>query len=123
MRIFNPIKMLISFLKRFWARGFAQNTHEILGSSSGEPNQVYRISRAAILKGLTIQVQEHLEQAEREDKNTVWITWQEVDTLSGSGADDRVYIVTGDTEIRFGDGKHGKKLPAGRNNVRASYEH
>jgi hypothetical protein len=51
--------------------------------------------------------------------------WRQLDTLFTAGPDDHVYIVREDSEdnsfIQFGDGKHGARLPSGKNNVQANY--
>ncbi len=53
------------------------------------------------------------------------LLWTEVDTLFESSSTDRVYTVTTDasgiTRLHFGDGVYGSLLPAGRDNVRATY--
>lgn len=51
--------------------------------------------------------------------------WAEVDSLAESGPEDRHYVVErreGEPmAVLFGDGRHGAKLPTGRNNVQARY--
>ncbi|WP_460523952.1 putative baseplate assembly protein [Flindersiella endophytica] len=53
------------------------------------------------------------------------VRWDEVDSLAGRGADEKVYVTsTGDdgrTLVTFGDGVHGSRLPTGQENVRARY--
>lgn len=53
------------------------------------------------------------------------IAWSEVPTLYDAGPHDQVYIVRqdaeGGTEVIFGDGVHGSRLPTGQENVRATY--
>ena len=53
------------------------------------------------------------------------ILWREVSSFFGVGADEGVYIVRqtddGETLITFGDGRWGRRLPTGQNNVSASY--
>jgi len=58
----------------------------------------------------------------------VWVDgvrWQEVPDFHGRGAGERVYVTRtgpdGKTEVRFGDGVTGARLPSGRNNVLATY--
>jgi hypothetical protein len=52
-------------------------------------------------------------------------TWQQVGTLADSGPADAHYTVRVTEErtlrIAFGDGRHGRRLPTGTNNVRAVY--
>jgi hypothetical protein len=69
---------------------------------------------------------------ERGVKNTlkIWvdgIRWQEVPNFYGQKAMDEVYIVRQnddqDTLIAFGDGRRGRRLPTGSDNVVASYRY
>ena len=51
--------------------------------------------------------------------------WSRVENIKSCGPEDKVYIVEEDENdivtVRFGDGKCGKRLPAGTENVRATY--
>ncbi|MGW5365696.1 baseplate J/gp47 family protein [Actinopolymorpha pittospori] len=53
------------------------------------------------------------------------VAWNEVPTLYDAGPHDQVYVVRqdadGGTEVIFGDGVHGSRLPTGQENVRATY--
>jgi hypothetical protein len=53
------------------------------------------------------------------------VRWQQVPTLYGLAADAQVFearlVEDGATELLFGDGVHGARLPTGRNNVTATY--
>ena len=53
------------------------------------------------------------------------VRWLEVPTLFGQPPDARVFTARladdGKTELRFGDGVQGARLPTGRGNIRASY--
>lgn len=53
------------------------------------------------------------------------ILWREAPDFHGRRPDDRVYVTRiapdGTTEVRFGDGVSGARLPSGRNNVSATY--
>ncbi len=53
------------------------------------------------------------------------VRWNEVPTLFGQAPDARVFTARladdGTTELRFGDGVQGARLPTGRGNIRASY--
>lgn len=58
----------------------------------------------------------------------VWVDgvrWHEVPDFHGRGGAERVYVgrtgPDGKTEVRFGDGVTGARLPSGRNNVVATY--
>ena len=52
-------------------------------------------------------------------------TWAQVSTLKDSGPSDAHYQVRidqdGNAQIQFGDGRHGRRLPSGGNNVRVSF--
>lgn len=61
---------------------------------------------------------------------TVWVDgvkWQEVSSFYGKDAADEVYIVrqndNHETLVIFGDGKRGRRLPSGGNNVIADYRY
>ncbi|MER6565681.1 putative baseplate assembly protein [Streptomyces sp. NPDC001093] len=53
------------------------------------------------------------------------VLWHEVDTLAAAGPHDRVYTTSttedGRIRVTFGDGVHGRRLPSGHENVRATY--
>lgn len=53
------------------------------------------------------------------------ILWSEVPSFFGAGPEDEIYIVRhgddGGTEVTFGDGVRGRRLPSGVDNVVASY--
>jgi predicted phage baseplate assembly protein len=53
------------------------------------------------------------------------LLWNEVPTLFGQGAHDRVYALRqdgdGNTTVQFGDGIEGSRLPSGRDNIRFRY--
>jgi Baseplate J-like protein len=53
------------------------------------------------------------------------VRWHEVPTLLGRGPDARAFVARlaedGSTELRFGDGVEGARLPSGQANVRATY--
>jgi hypothetical protein len=82
---------------------------EILGSSTGSPDQRYFLSKVPVLD-LTVVV----------DEGAGFQDWTEVDDFSASGPADRHYQVNrGTGEILFGDGRHGKIPAKGTGNVRA----
>jgi uncharacterized phage protein gp47/JayE len=99
---------------------------EILGSSSGEPNQSFRLSQAPVLlDSLVVEVNE----------GAGWVTWARRENLlyyigaDGrvmiSGPDARDYAVQFDEQnyawVVFGDGVFGRRPPTGVNNLRATY--
>ncbi|QZZ22018.1 putative baseplate assembly protein [Leptothermofonsia sichuanensis E412] len=114
--------------------------HEILGSSNGTENQIFRTTRSPILAGQQLQVREPelppeqeqktIQQDEGEDAistvqdstgrpQEIWVRWHQVSDFYGSGARDRHYTLNRLTgEIQFGDGLNGLIPPTGIGNVR-----
>ncbi len=115
-------------------------SNEILGSSNGAENQVFRTTRSPVLEGEYLDVrepempsppeQDHIEKIHGEDAISVitdiseqpqeiWVRWQQVTDFYASGSRDRHYVldrITG--EIRFGDGLNGLIPPIGIGNLR-----
>jgi predicted phage baseplate assembly protein len=85
-------------------------TNEIVGSSNGRKDQVFKALRTPIIGEVQLQVRE---------VDDDWVTWNEVDTLSASLSDSRHFTVDRSTgELRFGDGRFGRIPPPGANNIR-----
>ena len=85
-------------------------SHEVVGSSNGREEQVFKVLRTTIVGDVLLQVRE---------VDDDWVTWNEVDTLATSNAGSRDFTVDRSTgELRFGDGHHGRIPPPGTNNVR-----
>ncbi len=97
----------------------------LLGSSSGEPNQSFRLPhRPAILESLVVEV----------DEGAGWVRWDRRDHfLYSTGPDGRTLLSTRDARdytvqfdeddgcrILFGDNVFGRIPPRGTNNVRAT---
>lgn len=123
-----------------WASHATTITGEVLGSSRGEPGQVFTATRAPLLAGQELEVREPavptaaeletLYEAEGDDAVTVerddagrplavWVRWHEVVDFHASGPRSRHYVLDRSTgEVRFGDGRHGLVPAAGRGNVR-----
>lgn len=79
-------------------------TDEVLGGSSGRPNQVFRLANAPVLAG-TLKVVI--------DEGDDFQTWERVDDFFGSGPQDRHYVLNRTSgEVRFGDGMSGA-IPVG----------
>jgi predicted phage baseplate assembly protein len=73
--------------------------NEVVGGSDGAPSQTFTLSSAPVLAG-TLQL--------TIDEGQGPETWTEVDDFSGSGRDDRVYLLDPTTGvITLGDGKRG----------------
>lgn len=111
--------------------------NEVLGSSDGTPNQVFRFAQGPVLEGQVIRVREKdaptdAERAELEKafgpeagpvvedagKSGCWVRWVEVESFYASTSRSRHYVVDRVTgTIRFGDGRKGMIPPAGTANV------
>ncbi|MBZ4417428.1 baseplate J/gp47 family protein [Myxococcus sp. RHSTA-1-4] len=99
---------------------------EVIGSSTGEPNLRFALSRAPLLpESLVVEGQE----------GAGWVTWHRRESLvlglapdgqvTASGPEARHYTLQFDEKdtawVLFGDGVSGRKPPVGLNNIRASY--
>lgn len=99
---------------------------EVLGSSTGEPNQRFRLSQSPlILDSLVLEVNEGAE----------WVRWERRDNLVAyTAADGRIVVSAPDARdyyvqfdetdaawVIFGDGLYGRRPPVGTNNIRARY--
>jgi len=99
---------------------------ELVGSSTGEPNQKWPLSQGPLIpESLLVEV----------DEGAGWIEWQRRNSLLyHTGLDSRVYISGPDSRdytvqfdadnvawILFGDGVYGMRPPVGINNIRATY--
>lgn len=74
-------------------------TDEVLGGSSGEPNQTFVLANNPVLAG-TLQLQV--------DQGSGFEDWKETQDFFGAKPDDQVYVLDRTTgAIRFGDGTHG----------------
>jgi hypothetical protein len=114
---------------------------EILGSSDGSNNQVFKTTRAPILDGQQLYVREpeippddELEKLEETEGDAlqvitddtgrpkeIWVRWSQMPDFYGSGARDRHYVLDNLTgEVRFGDGQNGLIPPLGVGNIRMS---
>lgn len=102
--------------------------NEILGSGNASlTNQAFRLNKKPLtyLFSPTAANQQGIQ-------NTLvvyveGIRWNEVRTFYGAGPADEVYIVRqndeGETQIMFGDGIRGRRLPSGTDNVVAHYRY
>jgi predicted phage baseplate assembly protein len=91
----------------------AQTTNdEVLGGSSGEPNQTFRLLHSPVLlDALIVEV----------DEGTGFAAWKRVDDFFSSGPHDQVFVLNATTgEVRFGDGIHGAIPTANVDNARAN---
>ncbi|MDT4936845.1 MAG: hypothetical protein QOG80_516, partial [Pseudonocardiales bacterium] len=85
---------------------------EVLGGSTGRPDQVFRLSQTPVLEGsLTLTV----------DQGSGIETWTAVSDFYASSATDPHYVLNRTTgEVRFGDGIHGAIPIANANNPGAN---
>ncbi|CAG1003522.1 hypothetical protein MYXO_03214 [Myxococcaceae bacterium] len=130
-----PPKLSRILTNTTWASHVSTLANEILGSSNGDPDQVFRTSKAPLLPGQSVEVKEPelpssaevaaIEREEGKDAITtgdIWIRWHAVPDFYQAGPRSRHYAVDRLTgEIRFGDGKRGLIPPQGRSNIRANY--
>ncbi|GAA4609835.1 hypothetical protein BJY16_007531 [Actinoplanes octamycinicus] len=98
-----------------WATQSRTVRDEILGSSNGEPGQVFRLSGTPVLPGEQIQIRS----AGNPSGDTVE-NWVGVGDFYESGPSDRHYVLDrASGTVTFGDGRRGLIPPPGRGNVRA----
>lgn len=100
-----------------------ETRNEILGSGSGaQPLQSFTLKQppltfvaAPIAAGAQSTLHVYVDNVE----------WHEVDSLAGLGPTDRSFVTAtddaGTTQVTFGDGVHGARLPTGVQNVNAVY--
>ncbi len=130
-------------LNTTWATQVTTLKNEILGSSNGQQNQVFRTTKAPVLERQQIEVlekqmpssaqQKMIKDQEGEDALTqnlddmgqlqsVWVRWHQVPNFYTSQTWDRHYVLDRLTgEVRFGDNQQGMVPPYGRHNIRATY--
>ena len=83
---------------------------EIVGSSNGRKDQVFRALRTPIVGEVALQIRE---------AGDDWVSWNEVDALAASGPQSRDFTLDRSIgELRFGDGRRGRIPPPGANNIR-----
>jgi len=121
---------------------------ELLGSGNGEPRQPLFFVRPPVLPGEVVEVRELagprarveypilldtlraegvreeevrvVGDARTREVREVWVPWQGRPSLAFSGPHDRHYTIERTRgRLLFGDGVHGRLLPAGADNVRA----
>lgn len=125
-----------------WASQALTLQNENLGSSNGEPDQIFQTTSAPVLLAPKLEVREPelpsaaertilfreegddairtVEDASDRPKE-IWVRWHETSDFYGSGPRDRHYVLDHLTgRIYFGDGQHGLIPPQGRNNVYAA---
>jgi predicted phage baseplate assembly protein len=125
-----------------WATQATTLKEEILGSSDGNPKQIFDTVQKPVLKGEQLEVQEakipspeehevirslegddavNIVRDETGQIEAVWVRWHNVRDFYGSGPRDRHYVLDRLMgEVQFGDGQYGMVPPQGRNNIRLS---
>jgi hypothetical protein len=123
-----------AYLNAAWASATETLTRELLGSSDGAPHLTVFLARPPVLRQtLELRVKEPLGEEEREallkqDAKSVlstveglrgdWVLWKQVIDPDDEPAAARVYALDETSgEIRFGDGRHGRIPPIGRDSI------
>jgi uncharacterized protein len=103
-----PAEFVVFRIERKVARTVTESL-----DATGRPSERLGLGRRSVRsEGVFVQV--------REPEG--WVTWTPVDRLEEQGPEDRVYVLDREAgELRFGDGKHGARPPAGADVVRATY--
>jgi hypothetical protein len=110
-------------------------TQEVIGSSTGEPNQSFQLLNAPILPdSLELRVRESLSAEEIERLRAIdaaavltdvpnlkgaWVRWHRVDSLIDAAPGARVFLADASGTLRFGTGEAGKLPLAAADNLRA----
>jgi predicted phage baseplate assembly protein len=115
---------------------------EVLGSGNqSQANQSFTLrnppltyvpTAAGVADTLTVRVSNMIQESSRVQPGSaatqreldVALLWREVPTLYDAGPADQVYTLRttgGQSTVEFGDGRHGARLPTGRENVLATY--
>jgi predicted phage baseplate assembly protein len=102
------------------ARQALRLENEVLGSGDGRPGQAFGTLRAPVVGEPLLQVREGpAATGDRAADPRAWVAWRRVADFAGSTATDRHFTLDAATgRIAFGDGRHGRVLPAGAGNVR-----
>lgn len=126
-----------------WAHNVVTIKEEILGSSIGKPDQVFKFSQLPVIGEPEIQVLEIT--ITEEDKKAIisdegkdavkeikdesgnitgfWVRWHEVGHFFSSKPNSRHYVIDYNSgEITFGNGERGMIPPVGKDNVKSRYQ-
>lgn len=129
-------KVLGAYLNGVWACAAESLTRELIGSSQGEPGLTLYLARPPVVRNtLELRVKEPLGEeeldelkAERADQVLTglenlpgnWVLWNRETDPGDESPGARVYALDEATgEIRFGDGRHGRIPPVGRDSIMA----
>lgn len=93
---------------------------EILGSSTGNPGQIFNSFRYPVLSGQRLEIREKSANTNsQQPAQEGWQLWQEVPDFYASTAADRHYVLDHDSgKISFGNGQNGMIPPPGVRNIR-----
>lgn len=106
------------FFNAVRARQTLRLQNELLGSSTGRPDQAFTALRTPIVGDVVLQVRDTASPA------ALWITWQEVPDFSASAArSDHFVLDRRSGQLRFGNAVQGRIPPAGANNIRMHEYH
>jgi len=129
------------YLNTTWALQMEVMKDEILGSSDGETEQTFTLTKVPVtseeiwvnefsalsedeIKDIVDEGELEVKEV-RDDKGNMtesWIRWTAVDDLLSSTKDDRHYEIDRISgTINFGDGTHGSIPPIGTDNIKANY--
>ena len=129
------------YLNTTWALQMEVMKDEILGSSDGETEQTFTLTKVPVtseeiwvneFSALSEdEIKDIIDEGELEvkevqdDKGNItkfWIRWTAVDDLLSSTKDDRHYEIDRIAgTVNFGDGTHGAIPPIGTDNIKANY--
>lgn len=129
------------FANTVWAENASVIKNETLGSSNGQPNQIFRFSSKPVLGNQIVEIKEpgipttdelaeimndedadpvRLIKNDSGDIREIWVRWKEVNSLAQSTPVSRHYIIDRvEGQIVFGDGIRGMIPPALPNTILA----
>jgi hypothetical protein len=126
-----------------WAHNVVTIEEEILGSSIGKPDQVFKFSQLPVIGKPELQVLEIT--ITEEDKKAIildegkdavkeikddegnitgfWVRWHEVGHFFSSKPNSRHYVIDHNSgEVTFGSGERGTIPPVGKDNIKSRYQ-
>ena len=113
----SPPEINTIYSNAVWGANASTITSEIIGSSNGEPDQIFQFARTPVLPGQVVKVRETLGQSDP-------VIWEEVQSFSLSEPASRHYMLdSGSGTLTFGDGKTGMIPPAGKENIITDYRY
>lgn len=135
----SPPRLEGILLNTVWASHGVTFRDQVLGSSNGDPKQMFQYPKFPVLAGQLVEIREPtlptdadralIVGAEGPDAirtvtdsagniTEVWVRWHDVSALSLSTAADRHYVLDrASGRLLFGDGVQGRIPPAGKANI------